>query len=184
MHDRLLDRTPVIRRDAWKPEVVVGRVHQHRGEATLAKPQIVRVVGGRLRIQTAREDHPGNLVLEQHLDVVRFRDPGRRASAEDRRETALGERVGHDLGECRKDRVLQLREHEPDESRTCPAQPGRTLVAEDVERRQHELLRRLRHSGPLIEHATHRRLAHARVLSHLGKPPPHRRQASARNRQT
>src|SRR4029077_416590 len=82
-----------------------------------------------------------------------------------------------------KDRVLQLREHKPDEPRTRPPQAGRTLVTEDVERRKDELLRRLCHPGPLIERAAHGRFAHSRVLSHFGKPPPHRRQASARNRQ-
>ena len=58
MHDGLPDRAPVIGRDARKPEVFVGGVHQHGRQATLAKPQIVLVVGGRLRIQAAREDHP------------------------------------------------------------------------------------------------------------------------------
>ena len=58
MRERLLDRAPVVHRDAREAEVVVRRVHEHGREAALAQPQVVVVVGGRLRVQAAGEDDP------------------------------------------------------------------------------------------------------------------------------
>ena len=171
--DGLLDRAAVVDGDAREAEVVVGRVDEHRREPALAQADVVLVVGRGLRVQAAGEDDARDLVLEQHVHVVRLGDAGRGARAQHRGEAALGERVGDHLGEGREDRVLQLGQHEPDEAGSLAAKLGRTLVAEHVEGGEDELLGRLRDAGLLVEDTADGRLADARVLRDLGQPARH-----------
>jgi hypothetical protein len=53
--------------------------------------------------------------------------------AQHRGEATLREHRAHDLGKGRKDRVLQLRQYEPDESGPLPTQLRGPFIAQDVE---------------------------------------------------
>ena len=66
-----------------------------------------------------------------------------------------------DLGEGREDRVLELRQDEADEAGALAAELRRPLVAEDVERGQDRLARRLGDAGLPVQDAADRRLADA-----------------------
>ena len=72
-----------------------------------------------------------------------------------------------------EDRVLELGQHEADEARPLAAQLGRALVAQDVERGEDRLARGVRDAGLAVEHAAHRRLAHADLARHLGESSCH-----------
>ncbi|GFN07753.1 hypothetical protein Smic_63090 [Streptomyces microflavus] len=71
-------------------------------------------------VQAAREDHAGDLLLEEELDVVGLRDPALGLGAEHRGEPLLGEGAADHLGEGREDRVLQLGQDEPDQPGPLP----------------------------------------------------------------
>jgi hypothetical protein len=85
----------------------------------------------------------------------------------------LRERDAHDLRKRGEDRVLKLGQDEPDEAGPLAAELRGSLVAEDVERREHGLARRFRHPGLAVEHPAHRRLADANLARNLGQPSCH-----------
>jgi len=119
------------------------------------------VVGGvGLGVLAAGEDHAGDLALEQHVDVLGLRHRAG-ARAEDCVEPRAGKRSADDLGECRKDRVLQFGHDEPDHARAPDAEMRRALVPDHVERRQDRGPGGVRDPRLPVEHAAHRRLAHA-----------------------
>ena len=165
----------VVARDARELEPVDRRVDEHDGQRAFGEPRVVAVGSVLLGVQAAGEHDAGDLLVEEQVDVGRLGESADGARAQHRREPVLGEGAADDVGERRKDRVLQLGEHEPDEPGALAAELGRPLVAEDVERRQHRLTRRLRHAGALVEHAADRRLAHVDVAGNLGKPATHAR---------
>src|SRR4029077_8717502 len=82
-------------------------------------------------------------------------------------------RARHDLGEGWEDRVLELRQDEADESRPLAAKLRRTLVAEDVQRGQDRLPRRLGDTGLLVEDAADRSLAHTDLAGNIGQSIRH-----------
>ncbi|CPU64773.1 Uncharacterised protein [Mycobacteroides abscessus] len=156
---RLVHGDEVVARDAGEVEVLDGRVHQHDGQAELLEPAEVRVVGLALGVEAAREDHARHVLPQEQVDVLGLRHAARRAGAQHRGEPLLRERAPDDLGERREDGVDELREHEPYEAAALPAQLGRPLVAEHVERREHRVSRGLRDAGLPVEHAAHGGLA-------------------------
>ena len=68
----LLHRDGVVGRDAREVEMVGGGVHEHDRQPQLEQPRVVLVRRVRLGVLAAGEDHPGDLALEQHLDVLRL----------------------------------------------------------------------------------------------------------------
>ena len=73
-----------------------------------------------LRVLAAGEDHPRDLALEQHLDVLGLRHAAR-AGAEHGVEAPLCQRAGNHFGEGWEDRVLQLRDDQTDHPRATHA---------------------------------------------------------------
>ena len=140
---RLLDGDRVVARDAGKAEAFDRRVDQDGRQLASRQAGVVVMAGVLLGVEPAGEDDSRDLLLEEQVDVVGLRDPAGRLGAEDRREALLGEGATDDLGERRKDRVLELREDQPDEPGALAAQLGRSFVAEDVEGRQDGLAGRL-----------------------------------------
>ena len=122
-------------------------VDQDRREPALGEARVVVVGGVGLRVEAAGEHDARDLLLEQQVDVVRLGDAAGRLGAQDGREALLGECAADDLGEGREDRVLELRQDEPDEPGALAAQLGRPLVAEDVERGQDRLAGRFGDAG-------------------------------------
>ncbi len=131
------------------------------------------VVGVGLREVAAGEDHAGDVLVEQHVDVVGLGDTLGGPGAQHRGEAALGQRTRDHLSECREDRVLQLGQHQADQAGPLPAQLGWALVSEDVQRRQHGGAGRIGDSRLAVEHAADRRLAHSDVLGDLGQSACH-----------
>ena len=115
---------------------------------------------------------PGDLALEQHLDVLGLGHAAR-ARAEHGVEAALRERAADDLGERREDRVLQLGHDEPDHARPPHAQVRRPLVADHVERGEHCRARRVGDARLAVEHAADGRLADPGLLGYVCKISRH-----------
>ena len=80
---------------------------------------------------------------------------------------ARPQRPGHDLGEGRKDRVLELGNDQSDHAGAARAQLGRALIADDVERRQDSGACRLRDPRPVIENAADRGLTDPGLLGYV-----------------
>src|SRR5207248_6715787 len=87
---RLVDRVGVVGADAGEAEILEGRVDQYGGQPALVQPVVVVVVGGRLRVQATGEDHAGDVLVEQHLDVVGLGYAVLGAGTQDRGEAAIG----------------------------------------------------------------------------------------------
>ena len=136
---RLVYRGGVVARDPREAESLDRRVDQDRRKPACGEPRVVVVARGFLRVEAACEHHAGNLLLEEQVDVVRLRDPAGGLRAQDRREALLGKCTADDLREGREDRVLELRQDEPDEPGALAAQLRRPLVAKHVERGQDRL---------------------------------------------
>ena len=132
---RLLHRDGVVGRHAREVEMVGRSVHEDDRQPQLEQARVVLVRRIGLGVLTSREDHPRDLPLEQHLDVLGLRHAPR-PRAQHRVEAALRQRPGHDLSECGEDRVLQLRDDQADHAGLPPAQVRRPLVADHVQRRQ------------------------------------------------
>ena len=131
------------------------------------------LVGGvRLGVLAAGEHHAGYLPLEEHLDILRLGGASG-SGAQDRVEPPLRERPADDLRECREDRVLQLRQHEPDHARASHAQVRRPFVADDVERREHGGTGRVGDARLAVEDAADRCLADAGLLRDVCKISRH-----------
>ena len=169
---RLLHRDRVVGRDAGEVEVVCRRVDEHDGEAQLQQPRVVLVGRVRLRVLAAGEDHPRDLSVEEHLDVLGLRHAAR-PRAEDRVEASLGERSGDDFREGREDRVLELGDDEADHPRAARAQVRRPVVADHIQRREDSRTRRFRHAWLPVEDTTHGRLAHSRLSGDVHEPSSH-----------
>ena len=92
----LLHRDGVVGRDAREVEVLGGRVDEDDRQPQLQQARVVLVRRVGLGVLAAGEDHPGDLALEQHLDVLGLRHAAG-ARAQHRVETALGERARDDL---------------------------------------------------------------------------------------
>ena len=116
----LLDGDGVVAGDAREAEAVDGRVDQDDGDLAVREHLVVVVRGVLLVVEAAREDHAGDLLLEEELDVVGLRDAALGLRAEHRGEPLLGERAADHLGEGREDRVLQLRQDQSDQPRPLP----------------------------------------------------------------
>jgi hypothetical protein len=113
---RLVHCRRVIRRDPRKIQVLGRRVDEYDRQTQLQKARIVLVRRVGFGVLAAGKHHAGHLSLEQHLNVLRLGSaPG--SCAQDSVEPALRERSADYLRQRRKDRVLQLREHEPDHAR-------------------------------------------------------------------
>ncbi len=173
MADRLLHRHRVVAADLREAELRNRRVHQHRRNTPLEQQLVVPVRRIGLRVQPAEEDHTGDLLLEQQLDVVRLGHAARGLRAEHRGEAPLRQGAADHLGEGGEDRVLQLRQDQADQSRALAAQLGRTLVAEHVQGGQHSAAGLVGDAGFAVEHPADRRLAHPDLLGHLGKSSCH-----------
>ena len=176
---RLLDGVYVVDRYPGEPDVIDGRVDEYGRQAALLEPAIVLVLGVGLRIESAGEQHAGDVLVEQHVDVVALAHPIGRPRAKHRGESALGEVARRHLGERREDRVLQLRQDQTDQPRSVAAQLGRPVVAEDIQRGEHRRAGRVGDAGLAVEHATDRRLADADVARYVGESPCHVRKPNA-----
>jgi len=119
----------------------------------------------------AGEHHPGDVLLEQHADVIRFRQPAGRAGAQHGGEAPLRQRSADDLGQRREDRVLQFGQHQADQPGPFAAQLGRALIAEHVERRKDGLPGAGGDPGLAVEDPAHRGLADPDLLGDVGEPP-------------
>ena len=140
MRDRLLDRIRVVGRDARKAEVVVGRVDQHDRQAALREA----ADSARGRRAACAYWPPEKIIPETWCSssistysaseipaVVRVQRTGvnpRLASASATTSANAGK-----IGFCSSGSTS------PTSRARAPRSCGRTLVAEDVERRQHEL---------------------------------------------
>ena len=169
---RLLHGDGVVRGDAREVEVLGGRVHEHDRQAQLQQPQVVVVRRVRLGVLAAREDHAGDLALQQHVDVLGLGHAAR-PRAQDGVEPALRERPADHLGERREDGVLQLGHHEPDHARAPHAQVGRALVADHVECSEHRRAGRVGDARLAVEHAADGRLADPGLLGYVCKISRH-----------
>ncbi len=180
--ERLLDRDGVVRRDLRDAQILVGGVDQHHRHPSLAqRPAVLRA---RVREAGADEDDAADVLLQQHLYVVRLGDPVGRPGAQHRDQPPLVERPRERLGERREDRVLQIGHHQADQRRPGAPQLRGPLEAEDVERRQHRVAGRLRHVGPAVQHATDRRLADAGKSGNFGESFRHGNQPTGRYAKT
>ena len=165
----LLHRHRVVRGDVREAEAVHAGVDHHHRHPPVQQLPVVPVLGVGEGVRTAGEDHPGHLVVQQHLDVVTFGHAADRAGAQGGSETALRQRRGHHLGQRREDRVLQLGQHQADQPAAFAAQLGGTLVAQHVQGREHGRAGRLGHAAAAVEHPADGRLADAGLLRHLGE---------------
>ncbi len=175
MVECLLSGHRIVARHGGEVEPRGCGVDEDDRQVALGEARIVPVRGILLGVHPPGENHPRHLLVEQQVDVGRLREPPDGARAQHRGEALLGERSADDVGDRGEDRVLQLGQDEPDESRPLPAQLCRSLVAEDIERGEDRLPCRLGDAWALIEHATDGRLAHADVPGNLGKPSAHAR---------
>ncbi len=120
-----------------KSRCVGRRIHEHDRQAQLQQPRVVLVRRVRLGVLAAGEHHPGDLPLEQHLDVFGLRH-------------AAGPRAQHGVETAAARARRRRPRRTPGRSgsaapaapaRPCRARPRRSLVgplvAEDVERGQH-----------------------------------------------
>ena len=128
-----------------------------------------------LGVEPAGEDDAGHLLLEEEIDVVRLGYAAHGLGTQDRGEALLCEGPGHDLGKGREDRVLEFGQDETDEARPFATQLGRSLVAQDVERRQDRLARLLRDAGLLVEDTADRGLTHPDLACDVGQSVRHGR---------
>ena len=133
---------------------------------------VVVVRGGLLSAVAAEEHHPGDVLVEQHADVVRLGQAARRPGAEHRGEAALRQCAADHLGQRREDRVLQFGQHQADQPGPLAAQLGRALVAENVQRGQHGFPGAVGDPGLAVEDPAHRGLAHSDLLGHAGGDLP------------
>ena len=164
-------RGHVVGGHAREVQPVDRRVEQHRRNAPRTQQPVVVVRGALLGVVTAGEHHPGDVLVEQHADVVGLRQAARRAGAQHRREAPLRQRPADHLGQRREDRVLQFGQHQADEPGAFTAQLGGPFVAEDVERGQHGLPGTGGHAGLAVEDPADRGLADPHLLGHLREPP-------------
>ena len=126
-----------------------------------------------LCVIAADEDHPRHVLLQEQIDILRFRNPTSRLSAQDRCEPLLGQRTPNHLGEGREDRVLQFWEHEAHQPGPLATELARSLVPQDVECRQHCLFGALGNPGSVVEYPRHRCLAHTDLAGYVGKSSCH-----------
>jgi hypothetical protein len=168
-----LDGDRVVGRHRRERQVRHGRADEDGRDPQLGEPQVVVVRRVLLRVLATDEDHAGDLLLQEQLDVVRLGDAAGALRAEHRGVAVLGEPAADELAEGGEDRVLQLGQEQADQAGALAPQLARSLVSEHVERRQHGLTSRVAHAGLLVEHAAHRRLAHPDLLGHLGESSRH-----------
>src|SRR6185295_8433272 len=121
-----------------------------------------------LRIQASGEDHARDLLLDQKLDVFRLGHATLGLGAQDRGETTLGQPDAHDFGECRKDRVLQFGENEPDQPSPLSAELRWSLVAQHIEGGEHSLTGWLGDARLAVEHPADRGFADADLAGYFG----------------
>ena len=112
-----------------------------------------------LSVEPPCEHNARHLLLQQQLDIVRFGHTAHGPGTENGSEALLGKSTSNDLGEGRKDRILEFGQHQTHQSRLFPPQLGRALVAEDVKRGEDGFLGRLGYPWPLIEDPADRCLA-------------------------
>jgi hypothetical protein len=169
----LLDGDRVVGGDPREVQVLGRGVHQHHRQPQLQQPQIVLVRGVRLGVMAPGEHDSGDLLLQQHLHVVRLGQAAGRARTEHRGEPALRQRAADHLGQRREDRVLQLRQHQADQPGTFTAQLRRPLVSQHVQRGKDGRARPLGHAGFTVEHPADRGLTDPGLLRHFRKPSRH-----------
>ena len=145
------------------------------GQPALEEPVVVLVRGVRLGVVAAREDHAGDLLVDQHRDVVGLGQAARGARAQHRGEALLGERSADHLGERGEDRVAELGQDQADQPGALAAQLRRPLVAEDVQGGQHGGAGGVGDAGLAVEHPADGGLADPDLLGHLGEPARLRR---------
>ena len=129
-----LARAALVDGDGGNVQRVERAVDEDDACAFLDEPRVVVVVAARVRHLAGDEDHPVGATVEQHVHVVDLAERRRRRVAEDRREAGLGRALFHRLGERGEDRVLEIRDEQPDH-------PGRRASPRrDVEQLAHRAL--------------------------------------------
>ncbi len=173
MLDRLFGGAGIVTGHRGKSEAIDRCVDEDGRQLAGGQPavMVVRRVG--LGIEPSGEHDARDLLLEEQVDVVGFGDSAGCLGAQHGRESLLRERTAHDLGERRKDGVLELREDEAHEAGALAAELRRPLVAQDVEGREDPLARCIRDAGLLVQDATDGRLGHANLLRHVRKSSRH-----------
>ena len=113
---RLFRGSAVVAGDPREGQVVDRGVDQDGGQVALGQPAIVLVPGVALGVEAAGEHDTGDVLLQQQLDVVGLRDAAGGLGAQHGGEPLLGKCAADDVGERREDRVLQLGQHQADQS--------------------------------------------------------------------
>ena len=86
--------------------------------------------GGLLGEVAAGEHHSRDMLVEQHADVVGFRQAaGRPGAAQHGGKASLRKRAADDLGQGREDRVLQFGQHQADQPDGFTDEPDPRTVA-------------------------------------------------------
>jgi hypothetical protein len=168
--DREVHRGDVVVADEGRVDAVQIAVDQHDRQPALAQRDVAGRVGGAVGVQPGDEDDPGDAALQEHLGVVVLVDAAGGLGAQHRRVAVPRQRRLDDLRERREDRVVELRDDEPDEAGGPLLQPGRPLVAEDVEGGEHRLAGAVGDPGTAVEDPADRRLADAGLHRDVGQP--------------
>ncbi len=114
------------------------------------------------------------MLVQQHVDVVGFRQAVRTARAQHRREAQLGQRTADHLGQGREDGVPQLGEDQADQPGAAAPQFGGTFVTEDVKRGEDCGAGSSGNARAAIEDATDRCFAYPYLFCNLCEPVRHR----------
>ena len=156
------------KRQAEREKLSGAALEEHDRQWALGQA-LVPLPGRRgVGVQTGDEDDPGDLPVEQHVDVLVLGHPARGLGAQHRGVAVVGQRGLDHLGEGREDRIVQLRHDQPDQPGRVLPQPHRPLVTEHVQRRHDRPPRLGGDAGPVVEDPRDRRLAHPGLHGDVG----------------
>ena len=162
-------RPAVIGREARGLDGRCVAVDRHQWNAALTQTLVAGDVAGGVRVAPGDEDDPRDAPVHQHLDVLVLADTAGRLGAQQRGVPGRGQELLDLLGEQGKDRIAQLRHDQSHEA------PGRlvhglgSLVAEDVECREHLPPSRVGHVGLSVEYTRDGGGGHACLVSDVGE---------------
>ena len=180
MGDREVHRGDVVVGDEGGVDPLHVAVDEGDRQPALTQPGVALGRGAGVGVLAGDVDDPGDPAAEEHLDVVVLVDAALGLRAQHRGEAAVRERDLDGLGEGGEDRVGQLGDDETDERDRRRAQPGRAVVAQDVDRGEDGLTGALGDPRPLVEDPRDGRLAHAGVGREIGEPGAARGRAPGR----
>jgi len=79
-----------VMQDPKVPHVSNEEFRRTGRQPTIAQSAIVLMIGVALRVQASREDDPGDVLIQQHVNVIGFADTLSGPGAQHWREPALG----------------------------------------------------------------------------------------------